>query len=147
MALALQGEGPLAQMDLALTLDAGSQRVLTGTTRLRQQPGGLGFAADVHGPIAVLVPPRFRDFFGSETKLLANGLFKEGGGLLLEKLDLDSGALGIASSVETSADGFLQKLKLAANIAGAGDAKVVLPVSGGRPPSASRPRSRSAGIG
>ena len=42
MALALRGEGPLAQLDLALTLDAGSQRVLTGTTRLRQQAAGLG---------------------------------------------------------------------------------------------------------
>ena len=65
MALALQGEGPLAQLDLALTLDAGSQRVLTGTTRLRQQAAGLGFAASLNGPIAVLIPPRFRDFFGS----------------------------------------------------------------------------------
>ena len=79
MALALQGEGPLAQLDLALTLDAGSQRVLTGTTRLRQQPEGLGFAANVHGPIAVLIPPRFRDFFGDETKL-ARQRHVQGGG-------------------------------------------------------------------
>src|SRR4030095_5794291 len=88
MALALQGEGPLAQLDLALTLDAGTQRVLTGTTRLRQEAAGLGFAASLNGPIAMLIPPRFRDFFGAETRLVASGLFKEAGGLLLEKLDL-----------------------------------------------------------
>ena len=131
MALALQGEGPLGQLDLALTLDAGAQRVLTGTTRIRQEAAGLGFAANLSGPIAVLIPPRFRDFFGAETRLVANGLFKEAGGLLLDKLDLQSGALSLASTAETTTDGFLGKLKLDASIASGTAAKVVLPVAGG----------------
>ena len=131
MALALRGEGPLAQLDLALTLDAGSQRVLTGTTRLRQQAAGLAFDASLDGPIAVLIPPRFREFFGAETKLLASGLFKQAGGLLLDKLDLQSGALSIASTAETTTDGFLAKLKLDATIASGTAEKVILPISGG----------------
>jgi translocation and assembly module TamB len=131
MALALRGQGPLAELDLALTLDAGSQRVLTGTTRLRQQAAGLAFAATLNGPMAVLIPPRFRDFFGAETKLVANGLFKEAGGLLLEKLDVRSGALSVASTAETTTDGFLGKLKLDATIASGTAEKVVLPLPGG----------------
>ena len=48
--LALAGTGPLGQLDLALTLDAAGERVLTGTTRLRRGPEGLGFTASVEGP-------------------------------------------------------------------------------------------------
>ena len=58
-------------------------------------------------------------------------LFKEAGGLLLEKLDLHSAALSIASTAETTTDGFLAKLKLDATIASGTAAKVVLPVPGG----------------
>ena len=62
-------------------------------------------------------------------------VFKEAGGLLLEKLDLDSGALRIASAAETTTDGFLGKLKLDASIASGTAAKVVLPVPAERRPS------------
>ena len=131
MALALRGEGPLAQLDLALTLDAGTQRVLTGTTRLRQQAAGLGFAASLNGPIAVLIPPRFRDFFGSRDQACRQRVFKEAGGLLLEKLDLQQRRAQHRIYCGNNADGFLAKLKLAANIASGTAAKVVLPVPGG----------------
>ncbi len=41
MALAVKGAGPLENLDVALTLDANQQRVLTGQTELRRQPDGL----------------------------------------------------------------------------------------------------------
>jgi translocation and assembly module TamB len=132
MALTLAGEGPLEELDLALTLDADAQRVLTGTTRLRQQSGGLGFAANVEGPIARLIPPRFREFFGAETTLTADGVFKTGGGLALQSLDLRSGALSLTAAAETTTDNFLQRLTLDASVDNQTAERVVLPVPGGQ---------------
>ena len=80
-------------------------------------------------------PSSFRRAFATssaaETKLVANGLFKEAGGLLLEKLDLQQRRAQHRVYGGNNADGFLQKLKLAANIASGTAAKVVLPVPGG----------------
>lgn len=139
VALTLAGTGPLGELDLALTLDAAGERVLTGATRLRRQPEGLGFNAIVEGPIAAIIPVRFREFFGANTALQASGVVKEGGGLLLENLTLESAALVLAAAAETSADGFLTSLTLDATVADApgevSDAsgeKVILPVPGGQ---------------
>ena len=65
--------------------------MLTGTTRVRRQGDGYGFSTNLEGPIAKIIPPQFRAFFGAETTLTANGLFRDAGGLLLDSLDLKSG--------------------------------------------------------
>ncbi|MFU0504500.1 translocation/assembly module TamB domain-containing protein [Pseudaminobacter sp. NGMCC 1.201702] len=130
VALALQGKGPLAELDLALTLDADAERVLTGTTQLRRQADGLAFTTNVEGPITRLISPRFREFFGSNTTLQAAGLVKDAGGMVLENLDLESAALKVQAAAETAADGFLQRLMLDANIDNGTNEKVLLPVPG-----------------
>jgi translocation and assembly module TamB len=130
--LALKGSGPLSELDLGLTLDAASERVLTGTTRVRKQADGYAFTTNLEGPIAKIIPAQFRAFFGAETTLNAGGLVKDAGGFRLDSLDLDSAALNIAATAETAADGFLQRLNLDATIAdAANNNKVVLPVPGG----------------
>ena len=131
MALALKGSGPLSNLDLNLTLDAASQRVLTGTTSVRQEAGGFAFESNLHGPIASIVPAQFRAFFGAETTLTASGLFKQAGGFRLDSLQLNSAALALTAALETSTDGFLQRLKLNATIEDQAAGKVILPVPGG----------------
>lgn len=128
--LVLAGEGPLDQLDVSLTLDAAGQRVLTGRTSLRRQTDGLGYTASLDGPIANLIPERFRSFFGRTTTLTASGVAKDEGGMRLENLDLKSAALAIAASAETSADGFLQSLRLDANIGNETGEQVLLPIPG-----------------
>jgi translocation and assembly module TamB len=113
--LAVQGSGPLSGLDIGLSLDAGGERVLTGTTALRRQADGLGYDARLSGPIARLVPAQFRAFFGNETALTASGLVRDAGGVVLDALNLDSAALDLAASVETGADGFLRRLNLEAS--------------------------------
>lgn len=130
VALVLQGEGPLAELDLALTLDADAQRVLTGTTQLRRQNDALAFNADVEGPIARLISPRFRSFFGANTTLQAAGSVKNAGGMVLDNLDLQSAALKVKAAAETTADGFLQRLTLDANVDNGAAEKVLLPLPG-----------------
>lgn len=128
--LALSGEGPLADLDLSLTLDAAGERILTGATRLDRTDAGLAFAAEVEGPIARLIAPAYRPFFGERTRLSTNGVVRDEGGVAIEALDLDSAALSLTASAETSADGFLRMLRLDAGIADRGGAAVVLPVPG-----------------
>ena len=130
VALTLQGAGPLAELDLALTLDADATRVLTGTTQLRRKNGGLGFNADLEGPIARLISPRFREFFGATTTLQASGSVKDAGGMVLDDLNLQSAALKVKASAETTSDGFLQRLTLDANVDNGTAEKVLLPLPG-----------------
>lgn len=131
VAVALKGSGPLSDLDLALTLDAASERILTGVTRVRRQSDGYGFTTSLEGPIARIVPAQFRAFFGAETTLAASGLFRDAGGFLLDSLNLRSAALTVDAAAETATDGFLQRLKLNAVIDDATAEKVVLPVPGG----------------
>jgi translocation and assembly module TamB len=129
--LAVQGSGPLSGLDIGISLDAGGERVLTGTTALRRQADGLGYDARLSGPIARLVPAQFRAFFGNETALTASGLVRDAGGVVLDALNLDSAALDLAASVETGADGFLRRLNLEASLDNGTAEPVVLPVPGG----------------
>lgn len=129
--LTLQGSGPLDGLDLQLALDAAGERVLEGTAQLRQRDEGLGFTTELSGPIARLVPERYRDFFGTRTAFEASGVARDSGGFLLEKLQLDSAALKLQGAAETSADGFLTALSLDASIADDNAGTVVLPVAGG----------------
>jgi translocation and assembly module TamB len=130
--LALSGSGPLADLALELTLDADGARVLTGTTRLDRTDLGLAFSSDVRGPIARLVAPAFRDFFGEEASLTVNGTVRDAGGVAIDRLSIDSAAVDLEASAETGADGFLRSLQLDARIEPTGDDTVVLPVPGGR---------------
>jgi translocation and assembly module TamB len=129
--LVLAGEGPLGELDVALTIDAGDTRVMTGVTALRRSTAGLGFAAELRGPIAQLVPAQFRSFFGAETALETRGLLREGGGLTLEELTIDGASVQLQASAETSADGFLRRLAVNAVIDDGSPEPVVLPVPGG----------------
>ncbi|APH70827.1 translocation/assembly module TamB domain-containing protein [Aquibium oceanicum] len=131
VALALKGSGPVGDLDLQLTLDADGQRVLTGTTQLDRGPQGLEFAADIEGPIARLVAPAYRAFFGENVELTVNGTVRDGGGVAIEALDLDSAGLKLQATAETGADGFLRSLTLQANVGADGTQPVVLPVPGG----------------
>jgi len=130
--MTLKGSGPLDRLDLALTLDADHQRTLTGTTSIRRRDAGYGFSAKLGGPIARLVPPQFRSFFGADTDLVADGVVKDAGGLSLDRLDLTSNALKLDGNLETTSDGFLRRLKLNASIADPTGKTVLLPVPGNR---------------
>ena len=80
-----QGTGPLARLDLALTLDAARQRVLTGTTRLRQQADGLGFAANLEGPIASSSRAQLPRLLRRRDQACRQRRVQDAGGLLLDE--------------------------------------------------------------
>ncbi|TPW26475.1 translocation/assembly module TamB domain-containing protein [Pararhizobium mangrovi] len=126
----LAGDGPIGNLALDMTLDAKGERALTGKLTLDRQDAGLMVNADVRGPIANLVAPAFRDFFGSSTALTAKALVKDGGGVRVDDLDLDSGPLTLSVQAETTKDNFLSRLNVDGKIANADGSGVLLPVAG-----------------
>src|SRR5690606_24285605 len=96
--LSVEGSGPLSALDVTLALDADGQRVLSGTTQLRREAEGLAYAAELGGPIAVLVPAQFRGFFGSQTTLDIRGLVRDAGGMVLESLQIGSASLSLGAA-------------------------------------------------
>ncbi|WP_420801421.1 translocation/assembly module TamB domain-containing protein [Pseudochrobactrum algeriensis] len=134
--LALTGAGKLDDLKVDLTLDADSQRILTGLLTLNRNADGTVtgrvFNADVKGPIAALIPEKFRDFFGATSSLAANGFIKDGGGFRLDNFNLSNAALQVQAKAETANDGFLTRLNLDALIADQEKGRVLLPVSGGQ---------------
>ncbi|MBB4093626.1 translocation/assembly module TamB domain-containing protein [Brucella pecoris] len=132
--LTLTGAGPLDELKVDLALDTNGSRTLTGEFALNRQgqapDGGRVFSARFNGPIAVLVPPVFRDFFGAETVLSADGFLKDAGGFRLDDLALNSAALKLKASAETGNDRFLNKLRIDASIADESKGRVLLPVKG-----------------
>ncbi|PWV95353.1 autotransporter secretion inner membrane protein TamB [Hoeflea marina] len=129
--LALSGSGPVDDLDLALTLDAADERVLTGSARFDGTSEGTAFSADLEGAVSRLVAPLYRDFFGAETALQVAGVAKKAGGFRIDSLDLRSAALTLAAKAETTADGFLERLGIDAGISPTAGGRVVLPVPGG----------------
>jgi translocation and assembly module TamB len=130
IALGLSGSGAIEDLNIALTLDADSQRILTGTGLLNQTGEGLSIAANLEGPIADILPAAYRDFFGTRTALTLDALVRDAGGVELSAFNLSGGQLSLTANGETTPDGFLRRLDVAGEIGSADGAPVVLPVPG-----------------
>lgn len=130
--MTISGNGPLTGLDVQLALDAAGERVLGGAAQLREHTLGLAYGARLEGPIAQLIPVQFRDFFGEQTTLLAQGVVKDEGGMRLDTLSLQSAALSLEASGETGADSFLRRLNINASVDDGTDDRILLPVPGGQ---------------
>ncbi|WP_295806781.1 translocation/assembly module TamB domain-containing protein [uncultured Nitratireductor sp.] len=129
--LTIAGSGPLSALDVKLALEADGVPAFGGTARLRERDEGLGFSARLAGSIGRLVPAQFRDFFGAGTRINVNGVSKNGGGVLLENLEVSSASMRIEAAAETGSDNFLTALSLRANVADPEGRRVLLPIAGG----------------
>ena len=129
--LRLSGDGPIDNVDINLSLDAGDARIVGGTLALRSGPDGLGFTVDLRGGVAPIVPAPYRDFFAGETALTANGVRKTDGGTRLDALSLRGAVLALDGSFDTTPDGFPRSADLTGTLGDPADPPVTLPVPGG----------------
>ncbi len=129
VSLALEGGGPLDDLDVNLALDTDAGRVLTGDLQMREQDGGRGFTSNLEGPIAALVAPAYRVFFGSQSTIEAQGFLPTDGGLRLDDLTIESGTLSLTGSATTAPDAFPTQLQLDASF-GDGTNAMLLPLPG-----------------
>ena len=118
---AVQGEGPLDDLNVAIALDAAGARLLDGSIVLAGTPEGRRITADLDGALAPLLPASVRDFVGSASTLDLVAVQREGGGLTVERAALDSGEVRLQAAARTTADGFLELLDLEAAIGAAGE--------------------------
>lgn len=130
IALSVKGAGPIADLRMVMAFEAGGKRALTGLATITQKPEGFAVAADLRGPVADLVAPAYRPFFGSETTLSADALVRASGGLSLSGITLSGGQLALTAEAETTGDGFVSKLDMQARIADPAGGKVILPIAG-----------------
>jgi len=130
--LLLKGDGTLDNLDADLVMNAADHPVLNGRFSLRAGEGSRAFSLIMNGPVASLMPEIYRPFFGQNTKLDADGVLQENGGLRLDKLLLEGDAVHISGQAETAPDGFLRQLRIDARIASQGTGSLVLPVRGGK---------------
>ncbi|WP_116652210.1 translocation/assembly module TamB domain-containing protein [Pelagibacterium sediminicola] len=130
IALGLSGAGPIEDLSVALTFDAGNQRILTGAGTLNESTRGLAIDAALEGPVADILPAAYGDFFGAQTTLALNALLPDAGGLDLMQLNLSGGQLSLNATGATTADWFLRRLDIKGEIGIADDGPVTLPVPG-----------------
>lgn len=128
--LGLSGAGPVDNLDVGLTFDAGDRRILTGSGFLNQSEDGLTIDASLDGPIAEILPQAYRAFFGERTTLSLNALLREGGGVELSQFNLSGGQLSLVANGETTEDWFLRRLDVSGEIGSADGSPVTLPVPG-----------------
>lgn len=132
LGLKLSGSGPVSGFDAELDATANGSTVLSGKARLAQQADGLLVTTSLGGGIASLIPAPYRPFFGTRTALEAKALVKDAGGVRLDGFSLSGGEMNLNASADTTADGFLNKLRLRAEIVNPDGGTVLLPVAGAK---------------
>lgn len=128
--LTLNGSGPVTDLRTELALEANGQTALSGVATVNQQAEGIAVAADLRGPLAMLIAEPYRPFFGAETALTTTALIRNEGGISITGLRLSGGQLSLEAAAETAADNFLKALTLDAVIADPAGGQVILPVPG-----------------
>lgn len=132
LALDISGQGPVSGFNSELSFTADSQVILKGSSRIAKTAEGFAVTSDLGGPLADILPSVYRPFFGDASRLQADVLIKENGGVTLRSLAVTGGEMHLAASGATSADGFLTRLDVKADIGGASGGPVILPVPGGQ---------------
>ena len=130
IALSVTGSGPIDDLRTTMALDAGGIRALEGAATIAEAPGGLAVDAELGGPIATLVAPAYRPFFGADSSLSASALVRSEGGVDVSRLSLTGGQLQLEGNLATTADGFLNRLDIDAVVADPTGGPVLLPVPG-----------------
>ncbi len=131
ISLAVEGAGPLDDLDVSVAFDAAGTRIVSGDVSLRGAEEGLGFTADFSGTLSPLVPEPYRAFFEGETSVEVVGVSRSGGGLTVERLAVQGAVLDLTGSLETADDGFPRRLALSGQLGDPRGPALTLPVPGG----------------
>ncbi|MDR5652386.1 translocation/assembly module TamB domain-containing protein [Ruixingdingia sedimenti] len=130
LTLSVQGEGPLEDYTADIRLATDGQDRLAGLVALRAVEGASTFALDLRGDVAPLLLPEYRDFFGNDVALVAEGRRTPLGAVQLDRLDIAAAQLRVQGQARVAADGVPERLDLRLRIAAADGGPVLLPSSG-----------------
>ena len=105
----IAGNGPLSDFTAGIKLETDGQPRVTGTVQIkaeeREGAPGTAFRARLDGDIASLTAPGNQQFFAGTSQVRADGWRGQDGRLLIPELKITTGALDLAGSVATTAQG------------------------------------------
>jgi translocation and assembly module TamB len=131
VSLAIIGDAPLSELDVGMSFDVDNTRILNGIVSLRDEAEGLSAKLSLSGPLGKLLPPDQRALFGDASDLTAELVVLKGGGIHLKQSNLESGAVQLTASAQTTADGFLSALAVKGGLTRSGGARIVIPSQNG----------------
>ncbi|MEL7278850.1 MAG: translocation/assembly module TamB domain-containing protein [Pseudomonadota bacterium] len=129
LALSIEGDAPLSDFEAVIALASDGVDRFGGTVGIATpedaEPGTYAFRANLNGDLRPLMTADLHPFFGAETALRVAGATQADGAVLLESLDVSTGALSLDGSLALAPDGLPSRFALNGRIAG--DAPVRLP--------------------
>ena len=123
----IQAQGTVDDLTATLDFAVAGEDLLDGTLNVDSSAGPREFAVDVAGRFRPLLPPTLHEFFAAESTLTARGTQRPEGGLVLQSLALDSGALTVSGALTTAPDGLPVTATLDAAIAPQEGDTIMLP--------------------
>lgn len=143
--LTAKGAGPVSDFTADIALATQDAQRLGGQVRLRGVPTpgagtdtaedagtSIAFTADLSGDVTPMLPPDYRAFFGTDTRLNLSGRSDPDGRLEIGALALASDALTLDGRLAIAAGGKLDQVLMQGRIAPPSGAAVVLPLTGPR---------------
>lgn len=135
----ISGTGPLSDYTAKIALNTDGQPRVQGTVSVRSEPRegapGTAFRAQLDGDIATLTAPQNQQFFAGTSQIRAEGWRGADGRLLVPELRVTTGALDLAGSVATTAQGAPESAHLTLLLGqDAGATQLPVPVPFGDPP-------------
>lgn len=129
--LTIAGKGPLTDFAADVALASDGEDRFSGTVKLANDAeGNQRFGLDLNGDVTPLFLPEYREFFGPDVALFADGFRTPEGLTRLDALRLRAAALTVEGSARIAPDGLPQALKLAIDLGAPDGQPVRLPVSG-----------------
>ncbi|MEL7012012.1 MAG: translocation/assembly module TamB domain-containing protein [Pseudomonadota bacterium] len=124
LGLSVTGEGPLSDFEAAIALASDGVDRFAGTVGIASpeaaEDGTYAFRADLNGDVRPLLQPDLHAFFGVDTALSVAGVSQPDGAVLLDTLDISTGALSLAGDLALAPGGLPTKFNLDGRIAGDG---------------------------
>lgn len=128
----IKGSGPLSEFTADLKLATEGMDRLSGQFSLRQDPSDMSrrFKADVSGDVAALFLPQYRDFFGNEIALKADGNRATDGAISLEDFSLSTDALALKGAIDLTPAFWPSRIAVEGQIKAPDGDPLLLPLAG-----------------
>jgi len=127
--LQIDGTAPIDNYEATIAIATDGQDRLTGSFGLASDETEQLIRLDVGGDVRPLFDPAYRDFFGSDARLFAEGRQTSDGRIDVSALDLTSERLNLKGALLIGAQGWPQLIDLTGGITADGE-PVLLPISG-----------------
>lgn len=127
----INGDGPLSDFEAVIRLDVAGETLLSGTSRITGENGGLRFLADIDGDLSPIVPDLYAPLVEGGSEVTLNLLRQADGSFVIEEGELASGVARLAFSGALAPDGVPTRLTVDGRLAREDGEPVALPGGGG----------------